>query len=138
MRILVSLFLSVFSGLIFAEVPQEIQGTWTPDIERSVSLMEKNIPETNGAYMRENYLPKLERTITTSQYVHRAGKRELKAEISLKQKQGSSYVMVLSNETFQAMEVMFITQKSGGYVMQSQNPADGSGYIIWKKDSSRY
>ena len=133
MKTFITLLLIVFSGPIYAEVPQEIQGIWTPDIEKSIVLMEQNMPEVDSAYMRGRYLPKLERTITKNQYIHKTGDRELKADISLKERQGSTFIMVLSNDSIQDMEITFIPSEGGGYIMQSQNPADGSGNIIWKK-----
>ena len=70
MKILITLFLIVTSAPIYAESPQEIQGVWTPNIEKSIVLFEKNMPEMDADFMRENYLPKLERTITKNRYIH--------------------------------------------------------------------
>jgi hypothetical protein len=133
MKIFVTLFLIVFSGSIHAEVPQEIQGIWTPDIEKTIVLMEKNMDEIDPDYMREKYLPKLKRIITENQYIHTTGRRELKADISLKEKQGSSFVMVLSSDSTKDIEVTFIPGDNGRYIMKSRNPKDGSGNILWEK-----
>ena len=133
MKKLTTIFLIVFSGLLNAETPQEIQGIWIPDIEKSIVLMEKNMPEMDAAFMKEKYLPTLERTITKTQYTHMTGERELKADISLKEKQGSSFIMTLSNDSVQDMELTFIPRNNGEYIMQSQNPEDGSGNIVWRK-----
>jgi len=133
MKIFITLFLIVFSGSIYAEVPQEIQGIWTPDIEKTIALMEKNMDEIDSDYMREKYLPKLERTITKNQIINKSGKREMKADISLKEKQGSSFVMVLSSDSTQDMELTFIPGDNGRYIMQSHNLTDGSGNILWEK-----
>lgn len=133
MKTLITLFLIVFSGSIYAEAPQEIQGVWIPDIEKTIILMEKNVPEMDSTFMREKYLPKLKRTISKNQYIHMTGKRELKADISLKEKQGSTLIMVLSNDSIQDAELTFIPRDNGEYIMQSQNPADGSGSIVWEK-----
>jgi hypothetical protein len=133
MKIFITLFLIVFSGSIYAEVPQEIQGNWTPDIEETIVLMEKNMNEIDSDYMREKYLPKLERTITKNQIINKSGKREMKADISLKEKQGSSFVMVLSSDSTQDMELTFIPGDNGRYIMQSHNLTDGSGNILWEK-----
>jgi hypothetical protein len=105
MKIFITLFLIAFSGSVHAEVPQEIQGNWTPDIEKTIVLMEKNMDEIDSDYMRKKYLPKLERTITKNQIINKSGKREMKADISLKEKQGSSFVMVLSSDSTQDMEL---------------------------------
>ena len=96
--------------------------------------MEKNMPEMDSAFIREKYLPTLKRIITEKQYIHATGAREIKADILLKEKQGSSYVMVLSNDSVQGMEVSFIQSETERYIMQSNNPADGSGNIIWKRE----
>jgi hypothetical protein len=133
MKIFITLFLIVFSGSIYAEVPQEIQGHWTPDIEETIVLMEKNMNEIDSDYMSEKYLPKLKRSITKNQYIHTSGRRELKADISLKEKQGSSFVMVLSSDSTQDMELTFIPRDNGRYIMKSNNPTDGSGNILWEK-----
>lgn len=133
MKIFAPLFLIVFSGSIYAEVPQEIQGNWTPDIEKTIVLMKKNMDEIDSDYMREKYLSKLKRTITNNQYIHATGRRELKTDISLKEKQGSSFVMVLSSDSTQDMEVTFIPRDNGRYIMKSNNPTDGSGNIVWEK-----
>jgi hypothetical protein len=66
MKIFITLFLIAFSGSVHAEVPQEIQGIWTPDIEKTIVLMEKNMDEIDSDYMRKKYLPKLKRTIMRS------------------------------------------------------------------------
>ena len=133
MKLFVSLFLIVFSGSIYAEVPQEIQGIWTPDIEKTIVLMEKNMDEVDSDYMRAKYLPNLNRTITKSQFTHITGRREFKADIPLKEKKGSSFFMVLSSDSVKDMELTFIPIDNGEYIMQSQNSADGSGNIVWKK-----
>ncbi len=133
MKIFITLFLIVFSGSIHAEVPHEIQGIWTPDIEKTIVLMEKNMNVIDSDYIREKYLPKLKRTITKNQYIHTTGRRELKANISLKEKQGSSFVMVLSSDSTQDMELTFIPRDNGRYIMKSHNPTDGSGNILWEK-----
>ena len=133
MKLFVSLFLIVFSGSIYAEVPQEIQGIWTPDIEKTIVLMEKNMDEVDSDYMRAKYLPNLNSTITKSQFTHITGRREFKADISLKEKKGSSFFMVLSSDSVKDMELTFIPIDNGEYIMQSQNSADGSGNIVWKK-----
>lgn len=133
MRIFINLILVVFSASIYAEVPQEIQGVWVPDIEKTIALMEKNMDEVDFVYMREKYLPKLKRTITEDQYSHTSGRRELKVDISLKEKKGNDFIMVLSSGSAQGMVLTFIPKGDGRYVMQSQNPADGSGNILWEK-----
>lgn len=133
MKTIIALFLVIFSGSIYAEVPQEIQGIWVPDIEKTITLMEENKSELDSTFMREKYLPKLKRTISKNQYIHMTGKRELKADISLKEKQGSTFIMVLSNDSIQGLELTFIPIDNGRYIMQSQNSADGSGNIVWKK-----
>ena len=133
MKIFITLLLIVFTGSVYAEVPQEIQGIWTPEIEKTIVLMEKNMDEVDSDYMKVKYLPNLNRTITDSQYIHTTGRREFKADISLKEKQGSSFLMVLSSESVKDMELTFIPIDNGEYIMQSQNSADGSGNIVWKK-----
>jgi len=133
MKTLITLFLIVFSGSIYADVPTEIQGTWIPDIEKSMRLMEKNMPEMDSTFMREKYLPNLKRIITEKQYVHITNTKELKADISLKEKQGSNFVMLISSDSVQGLEVTFIQSDNERYIMQSNNPADGSGNIIWKR-----
>ena len=136
MKTVITLFLIViFSGSAYAEVPQEIQGTWTPDVDQSIALMKENMSELDEAgiaVMRDRLLPSMKRTISENQYVHTSGGRELKAEISLKEKQGSNFVMIISNASTKIV-VTFIPQDNGKYIMQSQNPSDGSGNILWEK-----
>ncbi len=133
MKIFTILFLILFSGWLYAQAPQEIQGTWVPDVEKTMVLMEKNMAEIDSVYMREKYLPKLKRTITKNQYIHITGTREFKADISLKEKQGDNFVMILSSDSTEDMEVTFIPGDNGKYIMQSNNPTDGSGNILWEK-----
>ena len=133
MKKVILLFLILFSRSINAEVPQEIQGIWIPDIEKSIVLMEKNIPEINSDYMKKKYLPKLKRVITKNKYTHSTGKRELNANISLKEKQGSNFLMILSNDSIKNMEITFIPRDKGRYIMKSNNPMNHSESILWKK-----
>ena len=131
MKIFTALFLIIFSESIYAEVPQEIQGVWIPDIDKTIALMEKNMDEVDSSFMRERYLPKLKRTITENQYIHVTGSREFMSDISLQEKQGSNFVMVLSSSSTPEIQVTFIPQENGMYIMQSNNPA--SGNLVWKR-----
>lgn len=134
MRVIIGLFLMVLSVSASADVPQEIQGIWTPDIEKSIVLMEKNMSEMDSDFIRDKYLPKLKTIITKNQFTRITGGRELKASISLKDNQGgSTFILILSIDSNQDMEVTFIPTDNGDYIMQSPNPADGSGNIVWKK-----
>jgi hypothetical protein len=51
----------------------------------------------------------------------------------LKGKQGSTFIMVLSSDSTQDMELTFIPGDNGRYIMQSHNLTDGSGNILWEK-----
>ncbi len=133
MKLFVTLFLILFPGWVYAEVPQEIQGIWMPDIEKTIVLLKQNMAEIDSAYMREKYLPKLKRTITKNQYIHISGSRELRADISLREKQGDNFVMILSSDSTADVEITFIPKGNGRYIMQSNNPTDGSGSILWEK-----
>lgn len=133
MRVLISLFLIVLSASVSADVPQKIQGIWTPDIEKSIVLLKKNMLEMDSDFMRDKYLPKLKTIITKNQFTRISGGREFKASISLKDNQGSTFILILSTDSNQDMEVTFIPTDNGDYIMQSPNPADGSGNIVWKK-----
>ena len=89
---LVSIFvLFIFSVSIYAETPAEIQGVWVPDVEKSIALMKENNSELDEAgvtFMRDRLLPFMKRTISKNQIINTSGKRELKADISLKEKTG--------------------------------------------------
>lgn len=125
----------IFAGSAHAEVPREIQGIWTPDVEQSIALMKENmgeLDEAGVAFMRDRLLPSMKRTISENQYIHTSGGRELKGDISLKEKQGSNIVMIVSNASTKVI-MTFIPKNNGEYIMQSQNPADGSGNILWEK-----
>ena len=58
---------------------------------------------------------------------------QIKENISLKEKQGENFIMTLFNDSGQNMEATCIPRDDGSYIMRSNNPADGSGNIVWKK-----
>lgn len=128
--------LFIYSASIYAETPTEIQGVWVPDVEESIALMKENmseIDESGISFMRDRLLPSMKRTISKNQYVHTSGKREIKADISLKEKQGSNFVMLLTSDAASDVVITIIPKENGRYTMVSENPSDGSGNIVWKK-----
>jgi hypothetical protein len=130
------LFLFLFPALIYAETPSEIQGVWVPDVEKSITLIKQNIGELDEpriAFFRNHYLPYLKRTITKNQIVTISGKREFKADISLKEKQGRNFIMLLTGETAPSLVLTFIPKENGEYIMVTEHPSDGSGNILWKR-----
>ena len=137
MKKLILLFaLFTFSLSTHAEAPPEIQGVWVPDVENSIALMKKNMSELDEAgakYMRERVFPAMKRTISKNEYIHTSGKRELKADISLKEIKGDNFVMLLTSESVPDLVITFIPKENGKYIMVSENPADGSGNILWEK-----
>lgn len=134
MKTFITLFMMmIVTGAIYAKVPEGLQGVWIPDIEKSIALMEKNMGEVDVAFMRDRYLPQIKRIITKSQHIAVSGKREYKADISFKEKQGRNFVMILSSKSTPDVTITFIPIRNGEYIMQSQNPADGSGNIVWRK-----
>lgn len=123
----------MFSSSVYAEVPAEIQGVWIPNVEKTILRMNENMGNIDAAYMKDKYLPRLKRTITEDQYIAASGKREYKANISLKEKQANNFVMVLTSTSAPDITISFIRQENSQYIMLSQNPADGSGNIVWRK-----
>ena len=132
MKIIPALCLVLLSAATCAEVPNELQGTWVPDIEESILLFEKNMPKMDSGFMRERYLPSIRRIITKNEYIHMSGGREMKADILLKERQGETFIMVLSSESAPDLELK-ILPVDGGYTMQTANAEDGSGNIVWVK-----
>ena len=135
-NVLLSFILLVFSASIHAEIPLEIQGDWVPDVEKSIALMKENMSDLDEAgvtFMRDRMLPSKKITISENQFIHASGDRVLKAEISLKEKRGESYVMLLTSDSTPDLIIEFIPKDNGRYIIASQNPSDGSGNIIWQK-----
>ena len=131
---LATLLLSIILPMsIYAETPPEIQGVWVPDIEKTIVLMNKNMGDIDSVFMRGKYLPHLERTITKDHFINTSGKREHKAGISLEEKKGATFIMLLTSESAPDMLMKFIPKENDTFIMMSENPADGSGNILWKR-----
>ncbi|MDX2465357.1 MAG: hypothetical protein QNK31_12710 [Porticoccus sp.] len=133
LKLIAFILMFIHSAISHAETPPEIQGVWVPDVEKTIVLMKKNMGDIDSAFMRDRYLPNLKRTITQNKYIHTNGKREYTADISLKEKNGSRFIMVLTSELTPDMLITFTPKEKDGYIMMSENPSDGSGNILWVK-----
>lgn len=132
-KLVALIYLLILSGSIYGETPDEVQGVWVPDVEKTIFLMSKNMGDIDAVFMRDRYLPNLKRTITKDQYIHTSGEREYKASISLKEKKGNNFVMILTSKSAPDMLITFIPKEKDLYIMMSEDLADGSGNILWRK-----
>lgn len=132
-KLVALIYLLILSGSIYGETPDEVQGVWVPDVEKTIILMSKNMGDIDAVFMRDRYLPNLKRTIIKDQYIHASGEREYKASISLKEKKGNNFVMILTSKSAPDMLITFIPKEKDLYIMMSEDLTDGSGNILWRK-----
>lgn len=130
--------LSLLTQTAIAEIPAALEGVWIVDIPTSIARMEDaGLMKAEGiAYMRDKILPAYKRTFQAGQMTNTAASGEYAAAISFVEKQGEHTVTNVSGDIRgKKIEFLltFVPQDEGAMVMQTENKADGSGLIVWKK-----
>lgn len=121
-----------------ADIPTELEGVWVVDIPATIERMQASgILETDAiSFMKNKVLPAYQTTIHSDKMINKRASAESNAHISFKEMQGANTIVELTGEARGkkiAFVLTFIPQADGTLVMETENKADQSGLIIWKK-----
>lgn len=135
-QLLIAFLLSTQIG--HAEIPAELEGAWVVDIPATIEKMQTSgmLDADSVSYMQDKLLPAYQTTIQSGKMINKRASGEASANIVFKEMQGANTVVNLSGEARGnkiAFLLTFVPQADGTLIMETENKADQSGLIIWKK-----
>ena len=135
-RLLIAFLVS--TQIVHAEIPAELEGTWVVDIPATIEKMlaAGMLKADSASYMKEKLLPNYQTTIHSDKMINKRASGEASANIDFKEMQGANTVVNLTGEAGgkkTAFLMTFVPQTDGTLLMETENKADQSGLIIWKK-----